>query len=80
MHLAAAVGTPVVALYGSQNPALFRPVGEGHRLLIPPMPCTACVAPDACRPADSYHNYCVRRLTTEEVYAAVECALARPGI
>ncbi|HEY1763337.1 MAG TPA: glycosyltransferase family 9 protein [Opitutaceae bacterium] len=77
MHLAAAVGTPVVALYGSQNPALFRPVGEGHELLIPPLPCTECVAPDLCRPDDSYHNYCVRRLTTGQVCAAVERALAR---
>jgi heptosyltransferase III len=78
MHVAAAVGTPVVALYGSQNPALFRPVGEGHVLLVPPMPCTQCVAPAACQPADSYHNYCVRRLTADEVYAAVQTVLTRP--
>ncbi len=77
MHIAAAVGTPVVALYGSQNPALFRPTGEGHVLLAPSLPCTQCVAPEACQPADSYHNYCVRRLTVEEVYGAVRGVLAR---
>jgi len=77
MHLAAAVGTPVVALYGSQNAVLFQPVGQGHTLLQPPLPCTACVAPDQCVPADSYHNYCVRRLGVDEVFAAVRDQLAR---
>jgi ADP-heptose:LPS heptosyltransferase len=77
MHIAAAVGTPVVALYGSQNAVLFRPVGEGHQLLQPPLPCTACVAPDRCVPEDSYHNLCVRRLTLDEVFAAVRAQLGR---
>lgn len=77
MHVAAAVGTPVVALYGSQNPALFRPHGEGHTQLAPSMPCTACVAPDACVPADSYRTFCVRRLSVDEVFAALEKTLAR---
>jgi lipopolysaccharide heptosyltransferase II len=77
MHVAAAVGTPVVALYGSQNPALFRPVGPNHRLLVPSMPCTPCLAPSACVPGDSYRTYCVRRHTVEEVFGAVRSALAR---
>jgi ADP-heptose:LPS heptosyltransferase len=75
MHVAAAVGTRVVALYGSQNPVLFRPHGDGHTLLVPPMPCNACVAPDICVPGDSYRNLCVRRHTTDGVFAAVKTAL-----
>src|ERR1035438_480218 len=77
MHVAAAVGTPVVALCGSQNPVLFRPAGQGHAVLAPPMPCTSCVAPDACAPGDSYRNYCVRGLTVGQVYDAVRAGLAR---
>ncbi len=76
MHVAAAVGTPVVALYGSQNAILFRPAGDGHTLLQAPLPCTACVAPDQCDPRDSYRSLCVRRLTIEEVFAAVRERLA----
>ncbi|HEV8072624.1 MAG TPA: glycosyltransferase family 9 protein, partial [Opitutaceae bacterium] len=38
MHLAAAVGTRVVALYGSQNPANWRPLGAHHIVLQPPLP------------------------------------------
>jgi ADP-heptose:LPS heptosyltransferase len=76
MHVAAAVGTPVVALYGSQNAVLFQPAGEGHRLLQPSLPCgSACVAPDQCVPGDSYRTCCVRRLSVEEVFAAVRAQL-----
>ncbi len=77
MHVAAAVGTPVVALYGSQNAVLFRPAGAGHILLQPPMPCTACVAPDQCVREDSYRNFCVRRISVDEVFAAVRTQLSR---
>jgi heptosyltransferase III len=77
MHVAAAVGTPVVALYGSQNPILFPPAGEGHRILVPAMPCSPCLVPDACRPPDSYRTYCVRRHSAEDVFAAVKAVLGR---
>jgi ADP-heptose:LPS heptosyltransferase len=71
MHLAAAVGTRIIALLGSQNPVLFAPAGEGHIVLRPPLPCLACVSPDTCLPGDSYHNYCVQNLTIERVFDAV---------
>jgi ADP-heptose:LPS heptosyltransferase len=77
MHVAAAVGTPVVALYGSQNPVLFRPHGRGHTLLVPAMPCRSCVAPATCVPEDSYRNYCVRLHTVDQVFGAVKGALAQ---
>jgi len=78
MHVAAAVGTPVVALYGSQSSVLFRPAGEGHLLLQPPLPCgAACVSPAECRPPDSYHTRCVCRLSGDEVFLAVRTQLAR---
>ena len=35
MHLAAAVGTPVVALFGMTDPAVTGPLGDGHRVLAP---------------------------------------------
>ena len=76
MHLAAAVGTPVVALFGSQNTSVWGPVGKQHTVLQAPMPCQNCVAPAVCVPADSYRNYCVRRIRVEQVFTAVQQKLA----
>lgn len=78
MHVAAAVGTPVVALFGSQNATIWRPLGERHTILQTPLPC-ACIgdaAPTPCVRGDSYRSYCVRKIGTEEVFAAVTKTLA----
>ena len=75
MHLAAAVGTHVVALFGSQPLNIWQPIGEGHVTLQPPLPCTHCVSPGQCQPQDSYHNHCVRNITADRVYEAVTGAL-----
>ena len=45
----------------------------------PAMPCGACVATEKCVPGDSYHNFCVRLLAVEAVFAAVKAALSAPG-
>lgn len=78
MHVAAAVDTPVVALFGSQNATIWRPLGSRHRILQTPLPCT-CLgadAPTACVRDDSYRSYCVRKLSVDEVFAAVTRTLA----
>ena len=75
MHVAAAVGTRVVALFGSQSRTIFGPVGEGHVTLSPPLPCAACVAPGLCKRDDAYFNYCVRNITPERVLEALRGVL-----
>ena len=42
MHVAAAVGTPVVAIIGPTNPAYIHPWGVEHRLVMAPTPCRHC--------------------------------------
>ena len=71
MHMAAAVGTRVVALFGSQSPVIFGPVGEGHVTLSPPLPCERCVAPGVCKPDYAYFNYCVRNIDPARVLDAL---------
>lgn len=81
MHLAASVGTPVVALFSSQNATIWRPLGSHHTLLQTTLPC-ACLgtaAPAACTPNDSYKSYCVRKISASEVFAAVTRTLATGG-
>lgn len=53
MHLAAAVGTPVVALFGPSDPRRYGPLGDGHQVLRVQLPCSPCglvrLPPDRCR-------------------------------
>ena len=73
MHIAAAVGTPVVALFGSQNSVIWRPLGSRSTVLQTTLPC-ACIgaeAPTPCEPGNSYKSYCVRKLTEDQVFTAI---------
>lgn len=79
MHLAAAVGTRVVALFSSQSVTAWRPFGEKHITLQAPMPCNPCLSPNFCVPSDSYHNHCVRHLSVEQVFNAVRQQLGATG-
>jgi ADP-heptose:LPS heptosyltransferase len=78
MHVAAAVGTTVVALFGSQNATIWRPLGGRHVVLQTPLPCTCLATAERaeCVPSDSYRSYCVRKIAADEVFAAVTRTLA----
>ena len=76
MHVAAAVGTPVVALFGAQGSVVFAPLGEGAVLLSPPIPCVNCVSPETCVKGDTYRMRCVQNISTGEVVAALSKILA----
>ncbi|MCG6957827.1 MAG: glycosyltransferase family 9 protein [Gemmatimonadetes bacterium] len=77
MHVAAAVGTPVCALYGAQSAVAWAPLGSaGHRTLQPPLPCgSECVAQGTCVPGDPMHSYCVRRVGVDDVVRTVDAQL-----
>lgn len=50
MHMAAAVGTRVVALfYGPAYPFETGPYGDGHLIVWPDIDCAPCVTPSDCR-------------------------------
>lgn len=42
MHIAAAVGTPTIALFGPTDPQRVGPRGPGHQVLAAPVPCGPC--------------------------------------
>ncbi len=81
MHMAAAVGTPVVAVFSSRNlPGEWFPYGDGHRVLYRPMPCQGCGL-DRCV---ERRKACIRAITVDDVRAAVleeigEAASAKRG-
>ena len=70
MHLAAALGRPVVAVFGPTNERVTRPLG-GHRVLTASVFCRPCMLRDC--PID---HRCMKRVTSDAVYAAAADALA----
>ncbi len=71
MHIAAAVGTPVVAVFGPTNPFLQGPYGEGHVIVRNErLTCLGCNFTDC-----PIGNPCMLQLSIEEVLNGVELAL-----
>jgi heptosyltransferase I len=77
MHIAAAVGIPVVALFGPTSEVRTGPYGAGHRVLTSSVPCRPCFS-RVCRHAPELE--CLRALTPEEVAGAVRHLLTAPAI
>jgi heptosyltransferase-2 len=72
MHLAAHLGVPTIALFGSTEPALTGPVGDGHTVIRHHVECSPCFLREC--PIDFR---CMNRITVAEVVDAVERVLAR---
>jgi lipopolysaccharide heptosyltransferase II len=75
MHVAAALGTPVVAPFGSTSPDLTAPGEPGdprHHLLTGGAPCSPCF-----RRACPIDFRCMTAITVDQVVAAVLAALTR---
>ncbi len=73
MHLAAAVGRPVVALFGPTNERATRPLGD-HDVLLEDVFCRPCMLRDC--PID---HRCMKRLTVDRVFEAVRRRMAVPA-
>jgi 3-deoxy-D-manno-octulosonic-acid transferase/heptosyltransferase-1 len=65
MHLAAAVGTPVVALFGPTAPWRTGPFGRGHRVVRSEPPCSPCFKRRCERPV------CMTAISVAQVRAAI---------
>jgi heptosyltransferase-2 len=67
MHVAAAVGTPTVALFGSTSPQWTRPFGLGHEVIYKSLECSPCFQ-KTC----PIGYVCLRQISVEEVFQAVQ--------
>lgn len=68
MHIAAAVGVPVVALFGPTSEVRTGPYGAGHRVLTSAVPCRPCFS-RVCQHTPELE--CLRSLTPDDVAEAV---------
>ncbi len=68
MHVAAALGRPLVALYGSSDPGFTPPLGEPHEILHKGLECSPCFE----RVCPKGHLRCLTEIGVPEVKAALE--------
>jgi 3-deoxy-D-manno-octulosonic-acid transferase/heptosyltransferase-1 len=73
MHLAAAVGTPVVALFGPTSPERTGPYGAGHVVIRRGMACSPCFR-KVCETME-----CMKTIGVDEVFQAVQERVERTG-
>jgi len=66
MHVAAAVETPVVAIFGPTHPLRTGPYGTGHRVLSHRAPCAPCYRRQ-CVYGGGEAMACMARITADEV-------------
>ena len=78
MHIAAAVGTPVVAVFGPSDPARYAPRDPMHRVVRIDLPCSPCnrirLPPERCA---GHIPDCLTGIDVEMVYQAVAASLDR---
>jgi lipopolysaccharide heptosyltransferase II len=73
MHVAVAVGTPVVAIYGPTDLARTAPRGEGHIVIRHELPCSPCFRLEGDEQIHRCtHHDCLMTIAPEEVIHAVE--------
>ncbi|MDE2179516.1 MAG: glycosyltransferase family 9 protein [candidate division NC10 bacterium] len=70
MHLAAAVGTPCVAIFSARDvPGTWYPYGEGHTVFRKDVECQGCMLVECAE----QQMKCIRSISVDEVYRA--CAV-----
>ena len=78
MHLARAVGTPIVAIFGPSDPRRYGPRGVRDTVVRIDLPCSPCnrirLPPDRCT---GHTPDCLSGIATAQVLAAIDEALER---
>ncbi|KUG23459.1 lipopolysaccharide heptosyltransferase i [hydrocarbon metagenome] len=71
MHMAAAVGIPVIALFGPTDPERTGPYGDGHTIIRIELPCSPCFLKKCST------KQCMKDISSEQVFAVVEKKLIK---
>ena len=71
MHMAAALGVPVVALFGPSDPAEWGPRGGRVEVFYKGLDCRACFHPTCTRGEES----CMKQISVDEVFGRIQQVL-----
>jgi heptosyltransferase-2 len=74
MHIAAAIGRPLVALFGSTTPAMTPPLGKAVRIIERTLPCRPCFK----RVCPLGHLDCLNLIAAAEVAGRLDEMIAGP--
>jgi ADP-heptose:LPS heptosyltransferase len=78
MHLAALVGTPVVAIFGPTAPLLYGPRGDRNLVFYRDLYCSPCLTNYNLKVSRCLDNVCMRGIRPDEVTAAIEAHYLGP--
>jgi ADP-heptose:LPS heptosyltransferase len=78
MHVAAALGTPTLGLFGPETPQMYAPIGLSTRVLYRPPPCSPCINVHDNKLASCVWGFpqCLVQIPVDEVLAAARALLA----
>ncbi|MCM2280027.1 MAG: glycosyltransferase family 9 protein [Oligoflexia bacterium] len=79
MHLAAWVGTPLVALFGPETPLSSGPRSANARVLWAALPCSPCLSVSGGRGSSCRDNRCMKALSSEQALSACRAFLDLPA-
>ena len=77
MHIAAAVGTPLIAIHGPTDPALSGPVSPYATILRSDIWCSPCYQAKDTADCRFYTTQCMKNVTPDQVFAVVQKKLVR---
>ena len=72
LHVAAVVGTPVVAIFGPTDPGRTGPYGPGHRVLTGQAPCRPCFRRRCLYAGGPQALCCMKNVSAEDVAARLK--------
>lgn len=77
MHVAAAMGTPVTAIYGPTDYRRTAPYGKDHRILRKDLACSPCFRLEGTAAVLNcpYAHQCLHEITVDEVFESVKAHL-----
>lgn len=67
MHVAAALGTPVIAVYGSSDPTYTPPLSDKAKILTLGLPCSPCFK----RECPLGHLDCLKKITSQQIISCL---------
>jgi heptosyltransferase-3 len=71
VHVASAMGTPVVGLYGPNTPFLYGPLGDDDLVFYNELPCSPCLCNLTSKLSDCRRARCMEEISVDAVFSGI---------